>query len=70
MEQMKRITVILDADVLAAAMRLSGAPTYSATVRRALESFVRTMRARGILDLRGSGAWKGDLAMMRGDSSR
>jgi hypothetical protein len=34
---------------------------------RALEDFVRRARARQILDLRGSGAWEGDLGAMRRD---
>ena len=54
-------------DVLREAMRLSGEKTYSAVVARALEDLVRRMKARRILDLRGSGLWEGDLREMRGD---
>jgi hypothetical protein len=36
-------------------------------VERALEDFVRRLKARRILDLRGSGLWEGDLAEMRRD---
>lgn len=46
-------------------MRLSGEKTCSAAVGRALEDFVRRIKARRILVLRGSGLWDGDLAAMR-----
>lgn len=59
--------MVLDAQRLDEAVRLSGERTYSAVVRRALEDFVRRIRARQILDLAGSGLWEGDLATMRGD---
>ena len=49
------------------ATRLSGEKTYSRAVERALEEFVRRIKARQILQLRGSGLWEGDLAAMRGD---
>ena len=52
------------------AVRLSGEKTYSATVMRALEDFVRRAKARRILELRGSGTWEGDLGAMRRDRSR
>lgn len=61
---------MLDEALLEEATRLSGEKTYSGTVRRALEDFVRRIKARRILDLRGSGLWVGDLATMRGDRPR
>ena len=64
---MKRTNLVLDEDVLAEATRLSGEKTYSATVNAALGDFVRRMRARQILSLRGSGVWQGNLAKMRAD---
>lgn len=66
---MKRTNLVLDEEVLAEATRLSGEKTYSATVNAALGDFVRRMRARQILSLRGSGVWMGDLAKMRADST-
>ena len=60
---------MLDEHVLQEAVRLSGEKTYSAAVNRALRDFVRRIKARRILSLRGSGLWEGDLAEMRGDSS-
>jgi hypothetical protein len=65
--RMRRTSLVLDAQRLDEAVRLSGERTYSAVVRRALEDFVRRIRARQILDLAGSGLWEGDLATMRGD---
>lgn len=64
---MKRTNLVLREDLLREATRLSGEKTYSRTVDRALEEFVRRAKARGILALRGSGAWEGDLSQMRED---
>jgi hypothetical protein len=57
----------LNGELLEEATRLSGERTYSRTVERALEDFVRRARARRILDLAGSGLWEGDLAVVRED---
>ena len=65
---MKRTSLTLDEHLLEEAMRLGGERTYSKTVDRALEEFVKRIRARRILELRGSGMWNGDLAEMRRDS--
>jgi len=59
---------MLDEDLMAEALRLSGEKTHSDVVRLALRQLVRGMKARSILDLRGSGLWSGDLGGMRGDS--
>ena len=64
---MKRTNLVLDEALLEEATRLSGEKTYSAAVQRALREFVGRAKARRILDLRGSGAWEGDLADMRRD---
>ena len=64
---MKRTNLVLDADLLKEATRLSGEKTYSSAVMRALEDFVRRAKARQILELRGSGLWEGDLSAMRRD---
>ncbi len=64
---MKRTTLVLDEELLDEAQRLSGERTYSAVVGRALDDFVRRVKARRILDLRGSGLWQGDLGVMRDD---
>ena len=52
---MKRTNFVLDEQLLEEATRLSGEKTYSGTVMRALEDFVRRVKARQILELRGSG---------------
>ena len=67
---MKRTNLVLDEQLLEEATRLSGEKTYSAAVMRALEGFVRRVKARQILELRGSGSWEGDLREMRGDRRR
>lgn len=67
---MKRTNLVLDEKVLEEATRLSGAKTYSSAVMRALEDFIRRVKARRILDLTGSGLWEGDLAEMRRDAGR
>jgi Arc/MetJ family transcription regulator len=67
---MKRTNLVLDEDLLEEATRVSGEKTYSRAVTRALEEFVRRVRARRILELRGTGAWEGDLGAMRRDRPR
>ncbi len=64
---MKRTNLVLREDLLEEATRLSGEKTYSRTVERALDDFVRRLKARQILELRGSGLWEGDLSQMRAD---
>jgi hypothetical protein len=54
---MKRTNLVLNESVLREAQRLAGERTYSRTVDRALEEFVRRAKAQRILDLAGSGAW-------------
>ena len=65
---MKRTNLVLDAQLLEEATRLSGEKTFSRTVERALEEFVRRIKARQILSLQGSGLWDGDLGVMRRDT--
>ena len=67
---MKRTNLVLDEHLLEEATRLGDERTYSRTVERALEDFVRRIRAGRILDLAGSGLWEGDLAEMREDNLR
>lgn len=64
---MKRTNLVLDAQLLEETLRVSGERTYSRAVERAMEEFVRRAKARTILDFAGSGAWEGDLAVMRED---
>ena len=64
---MKRTNLVLNEDLLEEAVRLGGERTYSRTVERALEEFVRRRKARRILNLAGSGLWEGNLAVVRED---
>ncbi len=66
---MKRTNLVLDDTLLHEAVRLSGERTYSRTVERALQDFVNRIKARKILQLAGTGAWTGELSMMREDKS-
>jgi Arc/MetJ family transcription regulator len=65
---MKRTNLVLSEELLEEATRLSGQKTYSRTVEKALEEFVRRIKARQILALAGSGLWEGDLTEMRRDA--
>lgn len=64
---MKRTNLVLNEELLAEAQQLAGERTYSRTVERALEEFVRRAKARRILDLAGTGSWTGNLAVVRED---
>jgi Arc/MetJ family transcription regulator len=66
---MKRTNLVLDGDLLEEATRISGERTYSRTVERALREMVQRARARQILELAGSGLWKGNLSAMREDKT-
>jgi Bacterial antitoxin of type II TA system, VapB len=67
---MKRTNLVLDERLLEEATALSGERTFSRTVERALEEMVRRLKARGMLELAGSGIWSGDLSVTRGDVRR
>ena len=66
---MKRTNIVLDEHLLEEAVKVSGEKTYARTIERALTEMVRRARARSIEALAGSGAWQGDLSVMRGDDS-
>jgi len=55
----KRTNLVLNEHLLEDAVKLSGERTYSAAVARALEDFLRRVRANRILELAGSGLWEG-----------
>jgi Arc/MetJ family transcription regulator len=67
---MKRTNLVLDEDLLEEAVRVAGVKTYSRAVNIALRDFIRRAKAHRILELAGSGLWKGNLAEMRQDRSR
>ena len=64
---MKRTNLVLNAALLEETLKVSRERTYSRAVERAMEEFVRRAKARRILELAGSGAWEGDLAVVRED---
>jgi len=66
---MKRTNLVLDATLLEETLKVSRERTYSRAVERAMQEFVRRARARQILELAGSGAWHGDLSVVREDRS-
>lgn len=68
-KHMRRTNLVLPDGLLEEAQRLSGERTYSQTVSLALEELIRRIKARQVLELGGSGLWKGDLAEMRGDNA-
>jgi len=65
---MKRTNLVVDEQLLEEAVKLGGERTYSRTVERALEEFVKRLKARRILDLAGSGLWEGNLSVVREDA--
>ena len=65
---MKRTNLVLDAALLEETLKVSGERTYSRAVERAMQEFVRRAKARRILDFAGTGAWEGDLALVREDA--
>jgi hypothetical protein len=55
---MKRMTLLLDEQLLDEAKRLAGEKSYSRTANRALSEFVRRARAGKIIELVGSASWE------------
>ena len=64
---MKRTNLILDETLLKQAKQLLEAESYSATVNQALEEVIKSHNIRRLVDLFGTGAWSGDLSVMRED---
>jgi hypothetical protein len=64
---MKRTTVLVDEKDVQDGLRLSKEKTASDLLRRALQEYVRRLKANQIWDYLGSGIWEGDLSKMRGD---
>ncbi len=60
-----RTNVVLDDNLIAEAMKLTGARTKREVLDRALRALVRLERQRAVLDLRGKIPWEGDLNAMR-----
>ena len=64
---MKRTNLVLDKQVLDRAKAVSGLRTYSEVVNVALREYVRLKTYAEIDQFASSGAWEGDLAVMRED---
>ena len=62
-----RTNIVIDDDLIARAMRLSGAATKREAVQRTLELLVRLKQQEKIRSLRGKLHWEGDLDEMRRD---
>jgi Arc/MetJ family transcription regulator len=60
-----RITIEIDDELLAEAMRATGRPTKKAAVEEALRTVVRLERQREALRKLGGVGWEGDLDAMR-----
>jgi Arc/MetJ family transcription regulator len=65
---MKRTNLVLDEQLLKEATRESGLKTYSATVNRALEEFLRMRKVQSIPQYFGKLRWHGNLSEMREDT--
>lgn len=68
-KHMKRTNLVLDEKCLEQAVRMGGHRTYSDTVNRALEEYVRLKTLAGIYRFAGSNIWQGDLAQIRKDEN-
>ena len=64
---MRRMTFVLDAPLLEAAMCELQTKTYSATVNLALQEVIRMRRIQTLSRFFGKGLWHGGLSEMRED---
>lgn len=62
---MKRTNIVLDDALVAKGMKLTGLKTQKALVNHALAQLVRRESQLGLLKLRGTVKWDGNLAAMR-----
>jgi Arc/MetJ family transcription regulator len=62
-----RTNIVIDDQLIAEAMRLSGAPTKRQAVEESLRLMVRLKRQERIRQVRGKARWTGDLDAMRSD---
>ena len=62
-----RTNIDIDDELMAEALRRSGAPTKKAAVEEALRLLIQTRRQAGLRKLRGKVKWEGDLEEMRRD---
>lgn len=62
-----RTNIVIDDDLMAEALRVTGLKTKKEVVEKALQTLVRIESQKGILALRGKVHWEGDLDEMRRD---
>lgn len=60
-----RTNIVIDDELMAEAMRLTGIDTKREVVEEALRVLVRTTLQKNVLALRGQVQWEGDLNAMR-----
>ena len=64
---MKRTNIVLDEKLVSEALKLTGLKTQKELVHHALLQLIRRERQLGLLDLKGTVSWEGDLNLMRED---
>jgi len=62
---MRRTTIVIDQELLAGAMRVTGLKSKSAVANEALRRLLRSTSYQGLRELRGAVQWEGDLDEMR-----
>ena len=62
-----RTNIVIDQELMDAALKLSGLKTKKAVIEAALKAFVQLEQQRQIKQWRGKLAWEGDLNKMRLD---
>ncbi|MGA0555471.1 type II toxin-antitoxin system VapB family antitoxin [Larkinella sp. VNQ87] len=60
-----KISIDIQDDLLRQAMELSQAKTKKEAIEQALDIYVKMLRRKDLLNLRGKVAWEGDLDQMR-----
>lgn len=60
-----RTNIEIDNDLMNSALQLSKIKTKKEVVERALENFIKELRRKEMLELRGKVEWEGDLGEMR-----
>ena len=64
---MKRTNIVLDEGLVSEALKITGLKTQKELVHHALQQLVRREKQLGLLSLKGTIAWEGDLQNLRKD---
>jgi Arc/MetJ family transcription regulator len=62
---MKRTNIVMDEDLVRQGLKATGMKTRRALVHHALQELVRREKQKGLLALKGSIRWTGNLSAMR-----